>query len=720
MLSKALEKYDLIQMSSNPNVGKAGNKDCLLFCINDKGIPSSLIFYQKKKQSDKNNQPDLWKHSKGNHHSFPVMNPKKPILNKSQSKKISEIDWKASAVQEKVRLLNTLDFQDINPYATELMLSEWSLQTLEPVMLSDQSELQGFKQLLLSFPKNEDQALMFNKYILKLLQETILYCSNEKELDLLKDLLVGKWDAEKHKYTCDSQISFDVSNNHLSSTTSLNVKQALINLLNEKKPVANLENGVLSPLSGKLVEGIGNKYPNPNVPRLGNMYLFSRNKDIPCLTRYGANGSGSFQIGDEEAKNLSTALEYLTDPNHMNMTWQSLHYYEKTNLLLCYLPDDPANEAKLAELLSGTFSYQDDDEDDSEEDDSEEDDNIEVDVSKENTKEIRKRREAFYLNICKAVLSDIETALGVDPNIVIMFEILERLDKGRCQIALESTVSYQRFKDNLNAWIDGVNNQPKISWKMHSNNKLVSYRIQYPGPNEIHYVLRQYFDGTKELRKQGILTMRMIYQLYMPENQHAYEDSYFLNESLDLLLRYSFKFLANFSHNIRLGLSKADKKNIQNMYLASKLISLYSVILYRLKIGKEKYMKDVAYNVGQLLQLADVLHKEYSVQVRNGGNKKASLPPQLMGNELLSIACEHPIEGINRLRERMRIYLAWANTVPSETSHLSKWILKRLGEVTENIATGELPNRFSPAEQAQVLLGYLATVTEEKKESEVK
>ena len=128
-------------------------------------------------------------------------------------------------------------------------------------------------------------------------------------------------------------------------------------------------------------------------------------------------------------------------------------------------------------------------------------------------------------------------------------------------------------------------------------------------------------------------------------------------------------------------------------------------------------MLDTPFNVGQFLQLSDMLHKEYCIQVRNSGKRNVPLPTQLMGNEMLAIASENPVDGLNRLRDRMKIYLAWANTAIGESAGLAKWILARFGEVSTKIAANELPEQFTTAEQAQVLLGYLASIPYEKKEN---
>ena len=123
----------------------------------------------------------------------------------------------------------------------------------------------------------------------------------------------------------------------------------------------------------------------------------------------------------------------------------------------------------------------------------------------------------------------------------------------------------------------------------------------------------------------------------------------------------------------------------------------------------------ISFQLGQFLQLTDMLHKAYCVQVRNSGDKNKPLPPQLIGNELLLVAMEKPNESLKRLSERIRIYLAWADTTVGENSGLAKWILARYGEVCSALSSKEIPNEFETAQQAQVLLGYLATIPYEKK-----
>lgn len=114
-------------------------------------------------------------------------------------------------------------------------------------------------------------------------------------------------------------------------------------------------------------------------------------------------------------------------------------------------------------------------------------------------------------------------------------------------------------------------------------------------------------------------------------------------------------------------------------------------------------MRKAAFNVGRLLALADTLHKEYCNHVRN-----QDIPPQLIGNAMMPVAIDNPEQGIARLNERLMIYKAWADKVQGEKYRLVKWTLNQMGQVANELANCNLPNRSDDAAKAQMLLGYLA------------
>ncbi len=66
-------------------------------------------------------------------------------------------------------------------------------------------------------------------------------------------------------------------------------------------------------------------------------------------------------------------------------------------------------------------------------------------------------------------------------------------------------------------------------------------------------------------------------------------------------------------------------------------------------------MRTSPFLMGQLLGLADTLHKEYCIHVRKG-----QIPPQLIGNAAMAVALNNPAAALARLSERVIPYQAWA------------------------------------------------------------
>ena len=183
-LSLALEKHHLLQSTTHPNVTQVGKSDVIIVEVNAKGEPKGLRFIQKAKM------PELWKHSKGNHNSFPAIRIQKPLLAISESKKIDEASWKKAKLTEKINLLLSLDFNAMNANSNEIMISEWSLNELKPAIESDLPELAALKDLLNAFPSDQASQHEFLSHLLQLMHDKIVDCNDEMMLNSLKLVLV--------------------------------------------------------------------------------------------------------------------------------------------------------------------------------------------------------------------------------------------------------------------------------------------------------------------------------------------------------------------------------------------------------------------------------------------------------------------------------------------------------------------------------------------------
>ena len=692
-LSKSLEHYGLLQSITHPNVSNVGKAYCLLIELDKEGFPREARLLPKEETAS------LWKHSKGNHNSFPAIRVQKPLLVITESVKIINTQWGKAKLYEKISYLNTLSYDAINPECSDIKISDWSLKEFSEVIDSPKPESAALRQLIRVFP-NAAGCADFNKMLANFLYEKITSSNSEAEVDFIKEFLVGSLNKKTGKYVAGCMTYYDVHEtaDFANLVASPATQRALINLLNNENSsnIKSENQTVVSSLSGKRCAAIGDKYPNPNVPLLGLTYLYSKKSDTPCLTRYEMSGAEAYQAGKDEVMAINDAIAFLIDETRKNKSWEAMSdsNRDKPNLLLAYLPDDPQNNAYLAQILGDPSEYESED-------------------------EFREETESAFDALCQQVLGNMESVIRKNPLTRINLILLETLDPGRKQVVYENTLTAEQFRNNLLMWSEAAKNQPNIAICVRDKKEIVEYKPICPGPNDICQLLKINYtrSGSSKSMKQSAVSLHDIYRLYMlPENSVAHDDA-FLYNIMRRVIEKTAQMLGDVGHQLIMeyALPSTSESHTRAKRVALS-ISLISILLWRLGVRKENYMLEAPFNVGQFLQLSDMLHKEYCIQVRNSGNKKAPLPTQLMGNEMLAIASENPVDGLNRLRDRMKIYLAWANTATGEGAGLGKWILARYGEVSAKIAASDLPEQFNTAEQAQVLLGYLASIPYDKKD----
>lgn len=686
--SKSLEHHGLLQSITHPNINNIMKDYCLRIEINKSGIPVGARLLQKDETTV------LWKHSKGNYNSFPAIRIQNPLLAASESVKIDQTIWQKAKLPEKVALLYTLDYGAVNSECSDIKITNWSLSELDPVKNSTQPELSALRTLISLFPKSEQTAAFVTRLLL-FFHSAIRYFENEQQVDFVKELLVGHFDKKNGKYTSGCMTYYDVyeTSDYQNLIASMETRYSLTNLLNIQSE-KNTEQ-VISNLSGQASEPIGDKYPNPNLPLLGQTYLFSKKFDIPCLTRYNLKGTGAFISGKDEIMAINDALAFFTDKTRLNKTWKAMSdsNREKPNLLFAYLPDDPQNNAYLAQILCDPSDYGSED-------------------------EYREESIAIFEALCEQVLGNIKSVIQKNPQSKIEILMLEMLDAGRKQVVYENNLSAVQFRNNLLNWHEAARNLPPLAIRVNDKKSIITYTPVCPGPNDICQLLKLNYthSGSAKPMKQSAVSLHEIYRLYMPAEDYFIYDIDFIRDILRRVMEKTSRIIGDTGGQLTVGYALPPAKESHTRAKQVVLsISLISILLWRLNVRKESYMLGAPFNIGQFLQLADMLHKEYCIQVRNSGNKSKAIPTQLMGNEVLAITAENPIEGLNRLRDRMKIYLAWANTAVGEGTGLAKWVLARYSEVSLKIAAHDLPEQFNAADQAQVLLGYLAAIPFEKK-----
>ena len=139
--------------------------------------------------------------------------------------------------------------------------------------------------------------------------------------------------------------------------------------------------------------------------------------------------------------------------------------------------------------------------------------------------------------------------------------------------------------------------------------------------------------------------------------------------------------------------------------------------------GKEEYMNDTAFKLGQLLAAADVVHAGYCADIRGG-----SLPPSLLGNQVFTMAQSAPAKALAMLSRRWKPYAGWAKKVErdhnrAETLVASKnpeeqrrgWAIKQarrnareMRPLAEELAASLADCEVDDSFRAELLLGYIA------------
>lgn len=130
-------------------------------------------------------------------------------------------------------------------------------------------------------------------------------------------------------------------------------------------------------------------------------------------------------------------------------------------------------------------------------------------------------------------------------------------------------------------------------------------------------------------------------------------------------------------------------------------------------------MKDAPYRVGQVLALADTLHKDYCIVVRKG-----QLPNSLIGTSLMRRALDNPAGALADLSERMMEYIRWAKVaqIPEGWSQNDPQLIavrearkkmRQYQSLAETLATWDLPKECNDVMKAHLLLGFLADHPEE-------
>ncbi|MBF0466182.1 MAG: type I-C CRISPR-associated protein Cas8c/Csd1 [Nitrospirae bacterium] len=664
-LNMSLKRCELTVPQTHPWFKIPARKEGFIVCINSDCKIETLEHCTKERMVN------LWKIMPDNQNSFPVINfslPiwQLPILPTCIRKMLDDKDVKqrCNKMKEIIQQLE-LSYTEAERDKFEGRICGYPTELLK-ILDCNNSKINAFCTLINRLQSYEHNIDCFLRQLYKVAVDGCLNGSIE-QIDLVEELLFGKWNEKKKKFICDIPLIFD-----LADYANFNYRIAapdLKNILSEillRRPIDETNKDLCS-LSGEITVIEQNTFPQPSLPKLGPTFLFSMNKDAPCHSRYGKVSSDIFPVGKDLLKELNDALKFIVDEKREGKTWKSIpgKSIAESDLLIVYLEDKPESEINLAELLN--------DADESE------------------------FSEAMYEKVTTKVCSALEGEEGITKESLVRVFVLRKIDPGRRQIVLNSSFTVKNILTGVTEWQVAAKNHPIILPLIKDQ---ANYYVLSPASVMRCFQYKWIRNGTEKTKVSGI-GLQEVYDILLgvpKESEHS------AKRLLSLALQRQISLVLGIGEAIR-----SDNLKILNKFKQEgkkptlKAVTLFSILLYKLGHKKEVYMKEATFNVGRLLALSDDLHIQYCKHVR-----KNEIPPQLIGNALMSSAMENPERAITRLWNRLLVYQAWANKVQGEEYTLVKWILGQIGKVCAELASVTLPRQTTDADKTKMLLGYLA------------
>lgn len=425
---------------------------------------------------------------------------------------------------------------------------------------------------------------------------------------------------------------------------------------------------ILCSLSGSEDFSIGEKMPQPNLPGLGLTYLMSMNKATPCQTRYGMTSTAVYPIGQQCGQRLSDALQFITNGGREGKTFSKVPNAssDSSDLLVAYLEDEPESSLPVVDMFADLM-------------------------------EAAEPLAAVYEQRTSNLLQALRNEAGPKRDAAVRIFALTKLDPGRSQVLFSGRYSLDELEAGLNEWFHGMRNLPEIRIYFGAGKGHKSEWRSPAKPSPIQ-VLRSFkslwLRGGNESSPVPGVDLAQIYGLMLERDRGLAAP--LLNRILHLS-EALLCALGGLRQNVNALPARARQEGLI-------ILPLLGLLLLKLGQKKEGYMDSREFLLGQFLQLADRLHKLYCEEVRKG-----AVPPQLAGNAALGGALQNPERAFQSAGQRIRVYVAWADTCSGEKAGVARWLRRLIGDVCLRLSKQDgLPVRIDDRGKAKLFLGYLA------------
>lgn len=468
-------------------------------------------------------------------------------------------------------------------------------------------------------------------------------------------------------------------------------------------------------LTGEAVVLHTGNFPQPSVPRLGQIYLFSKNADIPAAFRYGRADTEALPVGADLAQRFAGALDALTAPDLESKSWRGVpgERPKSGDLLIAFVRGVP--EAPVAALLT-----------DGEDEAQDEGDDLE-DEAERADRAAAQARGAFLLR-AERLVSAVEGRAGDDFRAApVDLLVLRKVDTGNAKAIVHRALTVDRLYEAAVSWSEARRSLPDwLTLPVSAKGRgILQKRPPDIPPLELPRVTRSLFtrDSAGWVRRERVgMTANDALTLFLGDQGHMD----IARSALAMTLARQGMFLAQTAHGLRYE-GGYDKK--LNTRAALRTVSLLGLLLARLGRRGEQIMTDAAFRLGQLLAVADAVHRGYCMDERKG-----QMPAALLGNSVFAIAQTDPVRALGMLSRRWKVYGGWVTQAGWEGAKTLRkdarpeesdkgWAIgralsqaRRFQPLAQALAAG-LPDRADVDDRfrAELLLGYVAGVPAAKK-----
>ncbi len=433
-------------------------------------------------------------------------------------------------------------------------------------------------------------------------------------------------------------------------------------------------------LTGDVGQVVYDIFPNEKLSVVGSTTLFAKNATTsgPTVKRYNTSGGAAFSVSDKLSQKLAASISFINSAEFKDKTWSKLPSIlgASPSLLLAYCKEDW--EIALTPLITGESEIDDFDD---------------------------------YLDATESVLAAFTgRVLNLDP--VVDFAEIIILDKANRKINFSTTTKVSQLIRAVKQWQQACQNFPsfKLYALVHKNKKQMCQPWAI-SPQQVMYLSRQKYirDGSQSTTMPGI-SFADVMKLFLGQNSKAIANRCLqrISEQYQPLLKYCALSRLQFV----LGSKVHVKTNPKNNAQALSAVTLMSVLLFKIGRTKEIYMKDFAFQLGQLCSAMDELHIGYCKSERKG-----DIPNTLLGNQVYGMALQNPIRAMAVLASRRKPYDSWvkrmmAKNIRSDDKAIISaicaqiWMSRLAEKLSGTLSKYSVVN--SDTYKAELMLGYLA------------